>query len=80
MATSDDVAATLKRLEEGIQRLDAGQQRLEAGIQRLETGQQRLEIYTKEIMGRLLSPIEIADVEREADQIEQPSQMSTAGR
>ena len=42
MTTSDDVAATLKRLEDGIQRL--------------EVGQQRLEIYTKGIMRRLLSP------------------------
>ena len=73
MATSDDAAATLRRLEEGIQRLEAGQQRLEAG-------QQRLEIYTKGIMCRLLSPPEIAEVEREADRIEQPSQPSTAGR
>ena len=66
MATSDDVAAVLKRLEEGVQRL--------------ETGQKRLEIYTKGIMHRLLTPSEIADVEREAGRIEQPSQPSAAGR
>ena len=66
MSMNDDVATTLKRLEEGIQRL--------------ETGQQRLEIYTKGIMHRLLSPEEITQVEHEADRIEQPSQPSTAGR
>ena len=66
MATSDDLVTTLKRLEEGIQRL--------------ETGQKRLEIYTKGIMSRLLSSEEIAQVEREANQIEQPSQPLTAGR
>ena len=66
MATSDEVVMTLKRLEEGIQRLEAGQQ--------------RLEIYTKGIMYRLLSPEEVAQVEREANQMEQPSQPLTAGR
>ena len=66
MATSDEVIMTLKRLEEGIQRLEAGQK--------------RLEIYTKGIMHRLLSPTEIAQVEQEADQIEQLSQPSTASR
>jgi hypothetical protein len=77
MATSDDVATVLKSLNEGIQRLE---ERLDEGIQRLDAGQQRLEIYTKEIMGRLLSPTEIAEVEHKVAQIEQPSQPLTAGR
>ena len=66
MATIDDLVTTLKRIEEAVQRL--------------EGGQQRLAIYTKGIMKRLLSPGEIAQVEREANQIEQPSQPLTAGR
>ena len=41
---------------------------------------QRLEVYTKGIMGKLLAPEEITQLEYDASQVGQPNRLSTAGR
>ena len=65
---TERVLNVLMGLAESVKNLEEGQKRLEGKVDRLEGKVDRLDVFTRGIARKLLSPAEIAELEREAGQ------------